>query len=263
MTRIVSLAALSVIECAPPDLVTVAAQAGFNAVGLRLLPARPSDVRHPIVGDTPMRRETLKRLADTGLSVLDIEVVWLQPEMKPAAYEPMFETGAVFGAKRVLVASGDPDESRMADNLAALCDLAGPHGLSVDIEFIRWTPLTGLDMALRVLARADRANAGVLIDCLHAARAGVTPEMMAKIDPQRLGYFQLCDAPAEAPEDLAHEARFDRLAPGDGGLPLKAVIAALPHGLPVSVETPLMVPGLSPAERAGLLRTPTRRVLEG
>lgn len=262
MTRTISLAALSVIECAPPDLVTVAAEAGFNAVGLRLLPARPTDVRQPIIGDTPMRRETLKRLQDTGTSVLDIEVIWFQPEMNPANHEPMFETGAVLGAKRVLVASGDPDEGRMAENLATLCDMARPYGLSLDIEFIKWTPLTGLDMALRILAKADKPNSGVLIDCLHAARAGVTPEMMSQIDPKRLGYFQLCDAPAETPADLMHEARFDRLAPGEGGLPLREIIAALPRDLAISVETPLMVSGLSPLERARVLYQATRRVLD-
>jgi sugar phosphate isomerase/epimerase len=262
MSRTISLAALSAIECAPPELVTVAATAGFNAVGMRLLPARATDAPPPIIGDTPMRRETLQRMTDTGISVLDIEVIWLQPEMRPTDYEAMFETGAVLGAKRVLVASGDSDENRMADNLGALCDLAKPYRLSLDIEFIRWTPLIDLDMALRILAKAGRPNAGVLVDCLHAARAGVPPAAMAKIDPARLGYFQLCDAPAEAPEDLAHEARFNRLAPGEGGLPLRAVIAALPHDLPISVEAPLVVAGAGPSERARLLYEATRRVLE-
>jgi sugar phosphate isomerase/epimerase len=263
MRRTLSLAALSVIECALPDLVEVAAQAGFDAVGLRLLPARPTDVRHPIVGDTPMRRETLKRLTDTGTSVLDIEVIWLQPDMAITDYEAMFETGAVFGARRVLVASGDPDESRMADNLAGLCDLALPYNLSLDIEFIKWTPLSSLEMALRVLSKADRANAGVLIDCLHAARAGVTPDMMAKIDRNLLGYAQLCDAPETAPDDLAHEARFERSPPGDGGLPLRDVLNALPPDLPLSIETPFLMPGASPLERARLLCEATRRVLNG
>jgi len=40
MTRAISLAALTVLELTPPELVTCAAQAGFSHIGIRLLPAR-------------------------------------------------------------------------------------------------------------------------------------------------------------------------------------------------------------------------------
>ncbi|HEY5308601.1 MAG TPA: sugar phosphate isomerase/epimerase, partial [Casimicrobiaceae bacterium] len=39
MSRILSLAALTVLELSPPDMVSCAAAAGYTHVGLRLLPA--------------------------------------------------------------------------------------------------------------------------------------------------------------------------------------------------------------------------------
>ncbi|MGE5668490.1 MAG: hypothetical protein ACM338_09885 [Betaproteobacteria bacterium] len=58
MPRAIGLAALTVLEPAPPDIVSGAARAAYDCVGLRLLPATPTEIRHTIVGDTPMLRET-------------------------------------------------------------------------------------------------------------------------------------------------------------------------------------------------------------
>jgi sugar phosphate isomerase/epimerase len=265
MTRTLSLAHLSVLDLSPPQVVATAAAAGFDAVGLRLMPARDGEAAHPVIGDTPMRRETLARLTDTGVCVLDIEVIWLRPDTKAAAFEPMFESGARLGARRVLAVCGDPDEVRAAATLAQLCELARPFEPSIDVEFIRWTEMKTLDAALRILDMAACPNSGVLVDCLHAVRAGVTPAAVAAIDRHRVGYFQLCDAPATAPAsgDLAHEARFDRLPPGEGRLPLAEFVRALPPDTPASVEVPMsgrwgMLPTL---EGAQMLRAAARRVL--
>ena len=265
MPRLLSLAHLSVLECTPPQVVACAAAAGFDAVGLRLSPARPSEACHPIIGNAAMRRETLSRLADGGVAVLDVEVIWLQSDMDLSAHDSMFETAACLGARRVIATCADPDEGRVADHVALLCDRASPFGLSIDLEFIRWTELRSLAAALRVIGLASRDNLGVLVDCLHAARAGVTATEISSVDRSRIGYFQLCDAPRDPPldGDFAHEARFDRLPPGGGGLPLRAMVAALPPGVPCSVETPMAgeLGAMAPLERARLLFDATRRVL--
>jgi len=69
--RELSLAHLSVLDATPPELVTVAAAAGFRKIGIRLS-ATPSVGVPPddMLGDTPVLRETLARLADTGVSVV-------------------------------------------------------------------------------------------------------------------------------------------------------------------------------------------------
>ena len=129
MTRPISLAALTVLELTPPEMVTCAAEAGFSHVGIRLLPATPTEPQYDIVGDTPLLREVERRLADTGVKVLDVEIFRIKPETRVADYEAAIATAARLGASELLVAGNDPDEARLIDTFAAFCDLADSYGL--------------------------------------------------------------------------------------------------------------------------------------
>ena len=64
--RIFSLAPLTVSGLSPPAIVAAASEAGYGHAGLRLHPASPGEAQWPVIGDTPMRRETRARLRDTG-----------------------------------------------------------------------------------------------------------------------------------------------------------------------------------------------------
>src|SRR4051794_31921492 len=110
-----SLAALTALECPPPQLVDVAAKAGFDAVGLRLLPAMPGGIAYPLTNDRPQLKETLRRLDATGLTVADLEVVAFRPETQVETLLPFLETGAALGAKHTLVACYDPEPKRFLD----------------------------------------------------------------------------------------------------------------------------------------------------
>ena len=63
----------------------MAAAAGFRRIGIRL-GATPSVGVPPydMLGGTPLMRETLARLADTGVSVLDAGAAWIR--VNAAAY---------------------------------------------------------------------------------------------------------------------------------------------------------------------------------
>src|SRR5262249_52638796 len=81
---------------------------------------------------------------------------------------------------------------------------------------------------------------------------------------QWLRAAQLCDATAEAPATesaIIAEAREGRLPPGDGALPLGALIEALPADTSLSVEMPL--PALDASERIATAFNATRHLLEG
>ena len=147
MTRPISLAALTVLELTPPDRVSCAADAGFSHVGIRLIPATPTEPQYDLVGDTPLLREVERRLADTGVRVLDVEIFRLRPETDPAAYEPAIACAARLGAGGLLVAANDPDEARVIDRFAAFCDLAARYHLTADLEFMPWTDAKDLPQA--------------------------------------------------------------------------------------------------------------------
>ena len=242
MTRKIGLAALTVLELAPPDMVSCARDAGYDAVGLRLLPATPTEVQHAMVGDTPLVRDTARRLADTGIPVLDIEIFRLKPDTNVADYRAALETGARLGAREALVAGNDPDEARLTASFAAFCDLAAEYGIAPSLEPMPWTDVKTFAQGARIVAAAGRDNAGVLIDPIHFDRGGDVPANISVAPPRRLRYMQLCDAPADRPKDtdtLLHQARAERLMPGDGGLDLAGILRAVPRDVPLSLEIPM------------------------
>lgn len=265
--RALSLSALTVLELTPPQMVECAAQAGYEYVGLRLLPATDQEVRHEIVGDTSLKRETLARLRHLGIKVLDVEILRLKPETNVADYAPVLETAAELGARYVLVAGNDPDEARTAERLAQLCDLARPLGLSPSVEPMPWTHAKDITQAARIVKAAGRSNIGLIIDPLHFDRANSSIDELAALPREYFGYLQFCDAPAEHPTDLEtllFQARCERMIPGEGGIDLAGILRALPDDLPVSIEVPMeqWAKSAPAVERARKLREATLAVLE-
>ena len=255
--RSIGLAALTVLDVQQAEQVTIAAQAGYDAVGLRILPSTAGDPPRPVV-----EKELAARLRDTGLKVLDIEIFRLEPGTRVAEYEPSIALGARLGATDMLVAANDPDEARLAERFGELCDLAARYGLSPSLEPMPWIAVSTVAKAKRIAALAGRKNGAVLVDAIHFFRGD---NRFADLQGAPLRYAQLCDARAEKPADLQEvirQARGDRLFPGEGGLDLKGLLAALPINLPVSLEIPVAL-RLPPLERARRALQAARRVLAG
>jgi sugar phosphate isomerase/epimerase len=264
-SRLLAVSHLTVLDAAPPDLVDAAAAAGFDAVGVRVWPAA-DELPYPMLDGGPMLRETLARLRDTGLRVLDVEVLRLRRDSTHDDALRILDAGALLGARNVLVIANDPDEDRVVDRFAAICAAASPRALRVCLEFMIFSSVKTLADAARVVARAGRPEGAVLVDALHLHRSGGTPAELAEVSPDVLAYAQLCDAtwepirPDEA-QALA-EARGNRLLPGDGELPLRQLVAALPPAAPLAVEAPVAALAGRPAtERARRAYEALTRVL--
>jgi sugar phosphate isomerase/epimerase len=237
-----SLAHLTVLSLAPPEMIDVAARCGYRSVGLRLIAVTAESPGYPLMNDKAMMRQTKARLADTGLHVLDIELVKITPGIDVAALEPMLTAGAELGARHVIVAPYDPDLSRLADRLAAIADLAARYGIMPVMEFFPWTNVSNLHKARAIIETAGRANAGILVDTLHFDRSDSSLAELDDMPSRLLPFFHFCDAPAEKPgtvEGLLHTARAERLPPGDGGIDLCAIAAHLPKHIPVALEVPM------------------------
>lgn len=259
-----SLAHLSALDLAPPDLIDAAARAEFASVGLRLSPAVPGGTAYPLSA-TPELTATRRRLADTGISVLSVELIALHRAMRAADCLAMLETGAALGATRIAATGDDPDFAFVSDRLAELCDLARNYGMAVDLEFMRFRAVQSLMDAAEVIRAAQRPNAHILVDALHFFRSTSDPKELSRLDARLIGGVQLCDAPSAAPADgrLADEARARRLLPGTGGLPLWRLVDALPSGIPVAVELPIawQYPELDAVEQIRLMAQSTRQFL--
>jgi sugar phosphate isomerase/epimerase len=266
-SRPVYLGCVTFTQTSPPDLVRIAAAAGFDGITVRVQPPRPNEEEPwPIRGDTRMMRETQRMLADTGLTVQDVEVIRLKPTTKASDFQFVFEAAARLGAHYVAVNSEDADDNRTADNLAELAAEARAFDVEVWLEFMMMTATRTLSQANHIIELTGRTDIGLMVDALHLDRSGGSPADVAKLERAKFPYLQLCDATrqplAGSLGGLIMEARAHRLLPGEGALPLVELLRALP-GTPVVVECPVgyLLENYSKAEVAEMTYKATCKVL--
>jgi sugar phosphate isomerase/epimerase len=120
-----------------------------------------------------------------------------------------------------------------------------------------------------VIRAVDHPRAKLLVDALHLARSGGSPEHLQGLPASLFSYAQICDAPAQLAkmdyDGLLHEAIDGRLLPGEGELPLQRLISALPPGLALAPEQrsrALRERYPDAAERAGAILRATRSLLQ-
>jgi sugar phosphate isomerase/epimerase len=251
-TPLVGIGHLTMLGVAPPDWVSLAREAGFDAVGIRGAAVAPEEEPWPVGVGSPMHAETLRRMADTGIQVLEVELIKLTPDTKVSDHRPLFEIGASFGARFVNVMADDPDLARVRDNVAGLAEEARQFGLRPAIEAIPYMSVRALQDVVGV---TQGSGAGIIIDPLHLQRSGASPQELASIDPELIAYFQLCDGPLAPPAglprprslprnqpvgtgDLQLESRAMRLLPGEGEMAVVEILSHRPAGIPISVEAP-------------------------
>ena len=269
-TRPLGLAQLSSLTTEPPKLVELAAEAGFDFVGIRVRPVTAQETPFNVQPGSAMLTETLARLADTGLTVKDTEFLLLDGSDQRDAWLQMFEAAQALGASSMTVAVADTDLSRVIDNLSQMTVDGKAYGVTPALEAISYQAVNSYPQAAQI---AEQTGVTVLVDTLHAARFGATLEDLRAAAPQ-VPMIQLCDATAERPvsrEALVEESRSGRFPAGEGGQDLAAMIAAIDAGrgatqdvLPISVEVPnsALQSALSPQEWANRLYATTRALLD-
>lgn len=250
MPHQLALAAGCVIDTDAFGVVAAASIAGFDAVGLRI--SGP----HVVVDADAL----CAAASDAGVAIHDVEVHRIGGD---ADATELLEVAAAIGATAVLVVSdlaSVKDSTTELTRLARRCDRLG---LTLGLEYMAWTTPSTPRAAIEV---ASRAGCRLVVDVLHHVRVGAgVDELHSIVAADLLGWLQLCDAPATAPalDELVHEARHARLAPGDGGLPLAELLAEIPDGIVVSVEvqSDAMAAEFDVIERARLLHAASQRVL--
>lgn len=239
--RAVSLCHATVPELMPPEAIAVAEASGCSHVSMRLMIDPPGGDTCAIMREPTLLRETIRRLRETGVRVLDVEVARLNADTRIAAFEPFLRVAAELGAGGVLVTGDDAEHTRLVDTFGAFCDAASGFGLNADLEFVPWLAIDDVAAAVRVVGAAARRNGGILVDTLHLDRSGGRASDLAAVPSDWLHYLQISDAGAQRPKnvaDMIHTARQERLLPGDGALDLIAMLNAMPFDIPVAVEIP-------------------------
>lgn len=242
MAHTFSLAFLTTSEVGPAEAVRIAAETGYDMVGLRFLPAAPgTEADYPVMSDRAVQRQVAEALAETGIGLGDIEIARLKPDTDVAAFEAFCALGQRFSARHVLVAGDDPQPARLTETFGRFCELAKSHDLTTDLEFMPWTAVKTIADARKIVENAGCENGGVLVDALHFDRSGSTLEEVRRLPRERINYAQLCDGPVPydpSEQGMIQIARAERLVPGKGGIELVGLVRALPEDVLLSIEVP-------------------------
>jgi len=256
MSRLISLAAGTVLDVDPPGTVDVAARSGFDAVGIWF---------DPESWTAETTRAVAARLHANDITALDMEPVILGRDIDPG--DALVDTAVELGVRHVLVASGPADRSAVVDRLGELCRRVEGTDVVLVLEFLPIFTVGKLSAAVGIVEEIGHQQAAVLVDTLHLARSGGTPSDLEAVPARLLPYLQIADAPAEPPGTdrgaLRDEALNSRLLPGDGELPLSEVLAVVPN-VPLSLElrsAPLMTTYPDPNDRARAVLAATQRLL--
>lgn len=236
-----SLAHLTVLSLAPPQVVEVAARAGYRYVGLRATRVTPDEVLYDLAHDRVMMQETKARLADTGIEVHDFELFRMDPSLEPESFIAVLEAAAELGARHIIAQLPDPDRERATARFAKLCDLAKPLSIFVSLEFPHWTETGNLAEATKVVRAVNRSNAGILVDMLHFGRSDSSLEVLAKLPRKWFRFAHVCDAAKEVPptmDGIIRTARDERDFPGEGGIDVRGILACMPQNIPYALEIP-------------------------
>lgn len=243
MSRIYSLAYLTVPGVTPEQQVRIAHAAGYDAVGLRL-------IAMGVAGEPdcdPLAPEVLaatrRAMQETGIACHDIELARILSDETPKGYERAIAAGAELGARQLISSAwtrGIDDDAYVTDFFGDLCDLAGGYGMTVSLEFPSFSRLINLAEALTIIRAAGRANAAVLIDTLYYHLSHATAADLDGVPPQWVPMLHVCDAPARGTGTRAQMraiAREGRLYPGEGVVDFAPFRARFPDAA-LSIELP-------------------------
>jgi sugar phosphate isomerase/epimerase len=221
-------------------MIEIAAKTGYDFVSLRLSPVTPEEPRFPFMTDSGLVADVVKALGETGVSLLDVELIRTDPGTTTEDFRSLVEVSAEMGARHLITQIPEPDRGRAIETFQEICELAAPHGMTVDLEFIPWSPTANLDDAAEIVTKAAHPSGGVLVDTLHFSRSHSSPARLAHLPTELFNFIQLCDARAplsDSDEELIRVARSDREPAGEGTIELGPIVHSLP-AIPYALEVP-------------------------
>lgn len=130
--------------------------------------------------------------------------------------------------------------------------LAAERGLKTTIEMAPGMVIGDLPTALAAIEHCG-AQLQLCLDTMHWSRAGYGAADIEALAPGVVGYVQLSDTTlAPRLDNYMEEAMYERMPPGDGELPLREILAAVPPDVVVGLEVPMRAlaeAGVSAADR--------------
>lgn len=209
---------------------TAIAAAGFREIeifepDLLASPLSPREIR-AMLDDLGLRCVLYQPFRDfEGLDGARRQAVFDRAEAK-------FDLMGELGTDRILVCSScDPEASGDFDRIAAdfrdLGERAARRDILIGFEALAWgRHVYDHRQVWDIVQRADHPNVGILLDSFHSLARGIPCESLREIDPAKIVFVQLADAPRL---DMGHLfwSRHFRSMPGQGDLPVTDYVTEL------------------------------------
>ena len=248
MARKFSLAYLTIPGVDPVSQIKIAKEAGYDYVSLRTIPMHlPGEPEFLPQKDPELFDAIKKALKEYDMPLMDIELARVRPDLDIEEYRPAFEAAAKLGATDVLGSICSRDKAWYTDTAGKVADYAAEFGLKFNIEFLPWAGVRNLQEDITLVDKLGRDNVYVMVDTLHAGRAGVTAEELARTPRKYFNFIHLCDGPAGPDGDpvldnikddlMLYTAREARFYPGEGVMDIAGMVKAMPE-IPLSIELP-------------------------
>ncbi|MBQ7535477.1 MAG: sugar phosphate isomerase/epimerase [Stomatobaculum sp.] len=248
MSRKYSLAYLTLPGVDPVRQIKIARETGYDSVSLRTIPMHlPGEPEFLLHKDSELFEATKAALKEYDMPLMDIELARVRPDLDIDEYEPAFEKAAELGGTDVLGSIWTRDKAYYVEQVGKIAEMAKRYGLKYNVEFLPWAGVRNLQEAITLVDQVGADNLFIMVDTLHAGRAGVTGAELARTDKKYFNFIHLCDGPAGPDGDpvldnikddlMLYTAREARYYPGEGAMDIAGMVSALP-GLPLSIELP-------------------------
>jgi sugar phosphate isomerase/epimerase len=221
---------LSVFGLPPVEFVNLAAALGCSCISAGLTGIGYNPHGYPAFSlrdDAALRREMTAAMRDRGVAISLGEgcIIRSNKDIRDAAAD--MDIMQELGVERLNTVSMDPDLSRSLDQLALFAAMAAERGMLSTVELCPALTIHNLEAALAAVRHVGRRDFTLLLDTMHLGRSGATAAEIAALDP------------ALIEPNYLKEATFERMVPGEGEMPLRAYLGALPPGVTISLEVPL------------------------
>jgi sugar phosphate isomerase/epimerase len=247
---------LSVFGLPPVELVDLAADLGCRYISTVLQGVELVPLGYPpfsLKDDAALRSDMLAAMKHRGVAISLGEGFLVLPGADMRTFAADLDVMAELGIPRINTVSLDPDRGRTFDQFAMLAELAAQRSIATMIEPVPGLTVRDLPTALAAREHVGRPDCRLLIDTMHLVRSGSSAADLAAISPDHIGYAQLCDTTLRPRTDnYAEEAVYERMVPGEGELPLRDILCALPPDIVIELEIPrrsLAVAGVDPIDR--------------
>jgi sugar phosphate isomerase/epimerase len=246
---------ISVFGLPPVDFVHLAADLGCRHISTALVGRPLESLGYPAFSlkeDARLRRDLRAALDERNVGISLGEGMVITPGADVSELAGDLDIMAELGVATINTLSFDHDRGRTFDQLAALTGMAAARGIATSIEMAPGLPVGDLPAVQAAIAHVG-AGLRVTVDTMHWGRSGYGAAELRELGAEHVGYLQLSDTTyrPRMPSYLK-EAMYERMAPGDGELPLAEMLQAAPADVVIGLEIPMRTlaeSGVGPMDR--------------